>query len=62
MNNIPRRNRLDLCTPIERELYEILNKIERIGAHPKLTDAVIAINEARSCIADYVDNLPKVEE
>lgn len=56
-NEIPRRNRLDLNTPAERAIYDAIQEVEKVGADVKLTEAVIKLNEARSLVADFVDNI-----
>jgi hypothetical protein len=55
MNDFPRRNRLDLNTPAEKAIYDAIQEVEKIGADVKLTEAVIKLNEARSLVADFVD-------
>jgi hypothetical protein len=52
---IPRRNRLDLCTPAELAIYDAVQAVEKAGAHPLLTDAVNLLAQAREKVADYVD-------
>jgi hypothetical protein len=52
---IPRRIRIDLFTPEEKALYEMVGKIEELGAHPLLTDCVVLLGEARSKLSDWVD-------
>jgi hypothetical protein len=54
--DIPRRIRVDLATPIEREIRELRNKIEGMGAHPLLTDAVVLMGNVLSKMADYVES------
>jgi len=46
-------NRLDLCSPIEKMMFEIVSEIEKIGADVKLTNAQIKIDEARKLIYEY---------
>lgn len=55
MPDIPRRIRLDLMTPEELAIYNMIGEIEKLGAHPLLTDVVVLLAEARSKLADWVD-------
>lgn len=52
---IPRRIRLDMMTPEELTIFNMLDKIEKLGAHPLLTDVIVLLNEAREKLADWVD-------
>lgn len=51
----PRRNRVDLWTPAEKAIQAAVDEVEKAGADPLLTDAVILLSQARSKVADYVD-------
>jgi hypothetical protein len=51
----PRRNRLDLNTPVEKAIYEAGQLIEKMGADVKLTSAQIKLQEARELVADFID-------
>lgn len=55
MNTIPRRIRLDLLTPAEKAIYDAVQEVEKVGADPLLTDAVVLLQQARDKVADYVD-------
>ncbi len=55
MENIPRRNRLDLCKPSELAIVTAVEQVEKMGASVKLTDAVTKLNEARELVADFID-------
>lgn len=55
MNNFPRRNSLDLCKPEELAIYSAIEQVEKMGASPELTDAVIKLQEARELIAGFID-------
>jgi len=62
MNTIPRRARLDLNTPTELLISEAANEVEKLGADPKLTMALIKLFEAKDLLSDYVDeNLQTIE-
>ena len=54
-NTIPRRARLDLNTPAELSITEAINEVEKVGAAPKLTMAIIKLLEAKDLLSDYVD-------
>ena len=53
--DLPRRIRLDLMTPEELALYNMVDEIEKLGAHPLLTDVVVLLGDARSKLSDWVD-------
>lgn len=54
-NEVPRRSRLDLNTPEEKKIYEIISAIEQLGADPLLTDCVNRLLEAKNNLSDWVD-------
>lgn len=53
--NIPRRIRLDLMTAEELAIYKMVGEIEKLGAHPLLTNVVVQLQAARSSLSDWVD-------
>jgi hypothetical protein len=55
MNNIPRRNRLDLSEPAELAIRKSVDEVEKIGADVRLTEAVILLDKARELVADFID-------
>ena len=55
MEDFPRRNQLDKCTPAELAIYKAMEEVEKIGADVKLTDAITKLNEALNLVADFVD-------
>jgi len=55
MDEIPRRNRIDKLIPAEKAIYDAVQAVEELPAHPKLTDAVVLLQAARESVADYVD-------
>lgn len=55
MSEIPRRIRLDMMTPEELAIYNLVGEIEKLGAHPLLTDVVVLLGQARDKLADWVD-------
>jgi len=57
-NEIPRRARMDMWTPAEKAIQEAVDRVEEMGAHPKLTDIVVMLGRARELVADYVDERP----
>lgn len=50
-----RRNRLDLMKPAERSIYDALQEVEKIGADPKLTEAVVKLQQAKDLVSDFID-------
>lgn len=59
---VPRRIRLDLLTPAELAVYEAVQAVERLPAHPALTEVVCTLQTARERLADYVDAARKQPE
>ena len=55
MEDFPRRNQLDKCTPAELAIYKAIEEVEKAGADVKLTDAIIKLQEAIELVADFVD-------
>lgn len=55
ISDFPRRIRLDLMTPEELGIYNMVGEVEKLGAHPLLTDVVVLLAEARNKLADWVD-------
>lgn len=60
LSKFPRRNRLDKNTPAELAIRNAMLEVEKAGAHPLLTDAVILLGQAKDKVADFVDG--KTEE
>ena len=52
---VPRRNCIDLMTPAELAIRTAVEEVEKVGADPWLTDAVILLSQAQAKVADYVD-------
>jgi len=57
-STMPRRIQIDKLTPEEKVLYDAVQLVEGIGAHPHLTDCVISLQKARDHLADFVDKKP----
>jgi len=58
----PRRIRLDLNSPVELAIYEVMQMIEKMPADIKLTLAGEKLREARELVADFIDKVePKAE-
>ena len=62
MDNVPRRARIDLMTPVELQIRETIYVVEDLGADVLLTDAVILLSQAQEKVADYVDKLSMEKE
>lgn len=54
-SGVGRRSRVDLLVKEERALLDALIAVEALGAHPLLTDCVVAIGAARDRLADWID-------
>lgn len=56
MENFPRRNQLDKCTPAELAIYNAIEAVENCGyANEKLTEAICKLQEAKELVSDFVD-------
>lgn len=56
IDDVPRRSRLDLVTDEEKDIFDLTQKIEALGAHPLLTEVVTKLQEARDTLADWVES------
>lgn len=54
---IPRRIRIDLLTPAEKAIYDATQEVENLPPDPRLTAAVVLLQQARDKVADFVDNV-----
>ena len=54
-NEIPRRARTENMTPEELAILGLSWQIEELGAHPLLTDVVVALSTAREKLGDWFD-------
>jgi hypothetical protein len=57
MNDIPRRARIDKFVPAEKAIFDAVHAVEEMLADPRLTKAVVALQEARGLVADFVDGI-----
>ena len=55
MNEIPRRIRINLLTPIEIKARQLMLDIEALGCHVMLTNAANVVFVLREKLADWVD-------
>lgn len=55
VDGIPRRCRIDLMAPAELEIRNAVLAVEKLGADPLLTDAVVLLQQAREKVADYIE-------
>jgi hypothetical protein len=51
---------MDLWHDAERAIHDAVQAVERAGAHPLLTDAVVLLGLAKEKVADFVET-KKVE-
>lgn len=56
-NERPRRIQWEKLTPAERSICAAMEVVEEVGADPRLTDAVVLLQQARDKVADYVDGI-----
>lgn len=52
---VQRRYRLDLNSPTELAIRDAMKKVEEVGAHPILTEAIMKLDDAFQLVADYED-------
>lgn len=52
-----RRRDVKRMHPAERAILDAVLAVERVGADPRLTDAVMRLGEAQEAVADYVDGV-----
>lgn len=52
---IPRRCYLERNTPEELSIRECIEQVEKLGAHPLLTDTVSLLGDARNKLGDWID-------
>jgi len=58
-STLARRIQHDKLTTEEKAIKIAIGMVEDMGAHPHLTDAVIALNKAANHVADFVDKVPR---
>lgn len=54
-SGIPRRVSALHYTPAEHDVRKLVAYIDRMEAHPSLTAAIVALNQAFEHVADYED-------
>lgn len=54
-NGFPRRNRIDLLTPVELSIYNAHQEVENLPADIRLTEAGELLQKARFLVADYIE-------
>lgn len=52
-----RRVTLDLMTPAELAIYNAMQEVEKLPADVRLTNAIVALNEAKCHVANFVDGV-----
>jgi hypothetical protein len=57
-NGFPRRSTLEAMTPEETAIYNCIQAVEMLGAHPLLTECVIKLGEAKDKLSDWIDSQP----
>lgn len=53
---IPRRACLEFNTPPELAIRNAMQEVEKVGAHPMLTEVIIKLQEAFNLLADFNDS------
>lgn len=51
------RNCIDLQTPAEAAIRAAIAEVEKAGAHPMLTEAVVLLGQALVKLGEYVDEV-----
>lgn len=55
-NEIPRRIQLNLNCTAELAIYKAMQEIEKMPPDVRLTNAGIKLQEARTLVADFIDD------
>jgi len=55
-DDIQRRSQVDQLVPAERVIRDAVAVVEEMGTDPRLTHAVMFLDLARDCVADFVDD------
>lgn len=50
-----RRNDVTQMTPAEKAIMAAMDAVESAGCHPKLTNAVVLLQQVRDEVADFVE-------
>lgn len=53
-----RRNRIDLFTPAETAIYKAQEEVEKLTGDERLTNAGSLLSDARSWVADFIEDVP----
>ncbi|HEY9751217.1 MAG TPA: hypothetical protein V6C63_21210 [Allocoleopsis sp.] len=65
IDGIPCRCQMNLWTPAKTAIWQAIQAVESVGAHPFLTEAVILLGQAKDKVSDYIEqdeNLVKASE
>jgi hypothetical protein len=54
-DGIARRCDQTLMVPAERAIFDAMQAVEKMCAHPLLTEAVTLLDQARNKVADFVE-------
>lgn len=57
MSDTPRRSDMGRWTQAEFEIQAAVECVEKLGADPRLTNAVILLGKARDRVADFIDKV-----
>jgi hypothetical protein len=61
-NTFPRRVRLDLLTPVEKQISDAVYSVEKMESDTRLTEASLLMQKAQNLVSDYIDEqLTKVK-
>jgi hypothetical protein len=55
-NEIPRANQIDQNIPAEVAIRNAIAEVEKLGAHPVLTNIVVQLDMARCGLSRWYDN------
>lgn len=55
LDGFPRNASVPAWVPAERMIARVIDTVERLGADPLLTDAVILLGDAQRRVAEYID-------
>lgn len=56
-SSIPRRAQMQEWTTEEKELFHLMQEIEKLGGSVKLTKCITLLSEARDALADHIEGI-----
>jgi len=54
-NGIARRSNMLRWIPAEKAIHDLIQEVEALGCHTRLTDAVVLLSQAKDAVADWAE-------